>query len=392
MNSLLTLWGPIAIYPFGLMIAFGLGICLLLLHKDKRRLSIISFDELLTSICIATLTGIVGGRVLHILENWRSIESSWSLIALWQGGLSLLGSISAILIVVPWYLHRKKIPLLPFFDLISVYAPLLQAIARVGCFIAGCCYGSPTIARLAVTYGTDNLFAPSCIPLHPAQLYSAGLLMLIFVFMYWGARKWFRVPGQIFAFYLILAGIERFITDFFRGDRLLFDIPHLRTERPGTFIFFSVIAVLGLYCWYVKRFIEKKYPVINRSARIEIAYFVGFFVLALVLVFVTFHTFLTTWYTGQPIAYYQSVHQHFALLLSAIGVFLLLLSDKTAKSSVITFSFYLIFTSLITLLRLNGPLQRTELVITYTNWLLIGGIFFIISLYITARSSNSTDT
>jgi phosphatidylglycerol:prolipoprotein diacylglycerol transferase len=114
-------------------------------------------------------------------------------------------------------MHR--IPLLPFLDLIATYAPLLQSIARLGCFFAGCCFGCVTQVPWATLYTDSASLAPTGMMLHPAQLYSAFGLLLVFIIMYFVARKKCTIPGQQGALYLMLASGERFLTDFWRGDR-----------------------------------------------------------------------------------------------------------------------------------------------------------------------------
>lgn len=219
---LIHIWGPISLYPFGLIIAFGLIIILSLLYYDKKRQKILCFDDLITITCIAILSGLIGGRALFLIEHWKSLKTTADLFALWQGGVSLLGTVCGILLTIPWYLLYKKIPILPFFDAICVYAPLLQGIARIGCYVTGCCYGAPCLLPWAISYNVDNVFAPSEILLHPSQLYSALMLGCIFIFLYCIRYKLSTIPGRILSVYLLLIGAERFITDFFRGDREFF--------------------------------------------------------------------------------------------------------------------------------------------------------------------------
>ena len=118
------------------------------------------------------------------------------------------------LVALPFYLRAKKINILGFLDLVSVYAPLLQSISRIGCFLAGCCYGSPTSVFWAVrsSAGTGGY-------VHPTQLYSTFILFLIFLIMRGPGRVLLKKPGQLLMLYLILVSVERFVVDFWRGDR-----------------------------------------------------------------------------------------------------------------------------------------------------------------------------
>jgi phosphatidylglycerol:prolipoprotein diacylglycerol transferase len=143
-------------------------------------------------------------------------------VRVWDGGFSILGSIMGILFCMPIYLKIKKIPVLPYFDLIALFAPLLQAISRLGCLCAGCCHGIPCTKTWCITY-TDSLsLAPLGISLHPTQLYSSLALFSIFLLLYFYVQKHVQRTGLVLCWYLILVGAERFIVDFWRADREFF--------------------------------------------------------------------------------------------------------------------------------------------------------------------------
>jgi phosphatidylglycerol:prolipoprotein diacylglycerol transferase len=166
---------------------------------------------------------LLGGRLLHLLAVHDTIIQPIDFIAFWQPGFSILGSIIGLLICVPLYLIWCKIPVLSFFDLIATYAGLLQGISRIGCFFAGCCFGTITTCLWGIIYNDPDSSAPLHMILHPVQLYSAILLLLIFIFMYTVARRTLPIAGQQTALYLMLCSLERFITDFWRGDRDFFN-------------------------------------------------------------------------------------------------------------------------------------------------------------------------
>jgi phosphatidylglycerol:prolipoprotein diacylglycerol transferase len=121
----------------------------------------------------------------------------------WQGGL--IFSLAAVI----FYLRKQGLPVLKFLDLASPYCALGQAIGRIGCFLNGCCYGKP------VWWGP--YFPIHDAHLHPTQLYeSTGLVIVFFVLKNFNNKK--LGAGQVFAIYLILAAVLRFIVQFFRDD------------------------------------------------------------------------------------------------------------------------------------------------------------------------------
>ncbi|MEX0672236.1 MAG: prolipoprotein diacylglyceryl transferase [Candidatus Babeliales bacterium] len=219
--QILHIYGPFAINSYGLMIALALMLFLWLTTRDPRRAKIISTDQLSNALMVGVVAGLLGGRLLYFLSEQHHIKTIFDFFALWQGGLSILGAIIAILICVPLYLRSQNIKILPFFDLVALYAPLLQGISRIGCFLAGCCYGIHTNLPWAFTYTNPKSLAPLCLPLHPTQLYSAASFFCIFIFMKLYGQRRYKKPGQIISLYLLFLGLERFFIDFWRGDRLI---------------------------------------------------------------------------------------------------------------------------------------------------------------------------
>lgn len=218
-HTLLHLYGPIAIHGYGLMIALGLLVFLYLVQKDHRfhRLHLAPF---FTSILVlGILAGLIGGRLLFFLTHPELYEKLIDIFIFFKGGFSILGCVLAILVTLPAYLYYLQIPIVPFLDLIALYAPLLQSISRIGCFFAGCCYGLPSIAPWAVIYTDVESVAPLYVCLHPAQLYSAIGLLLIFALLYFIVQYRCKKNGQLVCWYIFLIGFERFLLEFWRGDR-----------------------------------------------------------------------------------------------------------------------------------------------------------------------------
>ena len=250
------IWGPLDINSYGTMIALGIVTIFYFLKKDPFRKKIISLEDLINVIACGTLIGFVGGRTLSFISDPSDFDSWVQIITPWVPGFSILGSVLAISLTLPFYLRRKGIPILPFLDLICSYAPLLQAISRIGCFLAGCCYGSKCSLSWAIQYHNQECFAPLGQPLHPTQLYSAFLLFLIFLILQFAVRPFLKKPGQLWMSYLILISLERFIIDFWRGDRQLIS---------GNLSFFSIqqdIALIIFLCsligFILLAFLEKE--------------------------------------------------------------------------------------------------------------------------------------
>ena len=167
----------------------------------------------------------------------------------WNGGFSILGCVLSLCIMLPLWLKRCHIPVLPFLDLFAIYAPLLQSVSRIGCLCAGCCHGIPTDVFWAITYHDPASIAPVNVCLHPTQLYSSALLFALFCFMYGVFQYRFKKPGQLLTIYLGASSLERFIVDFWRADRIFFDSPALALFSVHQWIALGIIvtALIALY-------------------------------------------------------------------------------------------------------------------------------------------------
>ena len=216
---ILPIWGPIAVQAYGFFIAVGAFAFLFLIQRDPRFKTLQLAERFNTIFLCGAAAVLIGGRILHIWREYNNYNSWIEWFALWEPGYAVLGSTLAVITIVPAYLYYQKIPILAFLDLVATYAPLLESIGRIGCFFAGCCFGCSTLVPWAVLYTHPLSLAPTHTFLHPTQLYSSLGSLFIFLYMYYFARFKYKIPGQQTLVFLILAALERFIVDFWRGDR-----------------------------------------------------------------------------------------------------------------------------------------------------------------------------
>lgn len=235
--QLFHIFGPFSVHSYGVCIALGVLLFVFLVRRNPVYRTYDLDDHFSVIIIIGSFFGLLGGRLLHLISNGESLLNISEWFSFWQGGLAILGAIIGIIVSVTLYLVAKKIPVLPFFDLMAIYSPLLQSVSRVGCFLAGCCYGMHTTSWIGVTYTDTMSLAPLHYPLHPTQLYSSAALLLIFILMYGVLQHIFKKPGQLLFWYLILESSERFFIDFLRADRIM----------VNTFLSYHQIIALGLF-------------------------------------------------------------------------------------------------------------------------------------------------
>jgi phosphatidylglycerol:prolipoprotein diacylglycerol transferase len=232
--ELIHLHGPLGIHSYGLFIALGIIVGIAAARYNKRFTQLHLENTFLDIIMVSILAGVIGGRLLEIISEPFLYPHWYDWFAFWQGGYSILGTIIGIIIVVPLYLKKINVPIVPLFDLAAIYAPLCQSIARLGCFTAGCCYGITTNSIFAVIYTNPTSLAPCHTPIHPTQLYSSVVLMSIFFCIYFIGQRICKKNGELFTMYLTLAGLERFFVDFWRADRIMI----------GNFLSFHQIVAL----------------------------------------------------------------------------------------------------------------------------------------------------
>ena len=141
-----------------------------------------------------------------------------------------------------------------YFDLVMPSIALAQGFGRIGCLLAGCCYGRETDCFFSITFRHSD-FAPNGVPLIPTQIYSSLLDFIHFGFLLFVAKHK-KADGQVAACYLICYSIGRFILEFFRGDLERGSVGVLSTSQ---FIsVFAAAAGAALMVWIFRGIGKKK--------------------------------------------------------------------------------------------------------------------------------------
>jgi phosphatidylglycerol:prolipoprotein diacylglycerol transferase len=215
--------GSLTIYTYGVFVAAGvvLGIWFGSHQAARAGLSPVKVWNLgVYGILVAFATSklwLVASAWSYYVADPRSLFSAATLQSggTFYGGL--LGGIAWVLIYTRW----QKMPLLRTLDVAAAPVALGHAIGRVGCFMAGCCFGKPTSLPWGVTFTSDVAArisgTPLGIPLHPTQLYEAAAEFANFALLYLLGRR-MRAPGRVVGVYLALYGVERGLLEFLRAD------------------------------------------------------------------------------------------------------------------------------------------------------------------------------
>jgi phosphatidylglycerol---prolipoprotein diacylglyceryl transferase len=126
-------------------------------------------------------------------------------------GKSYYGAVLAGVFFSLWYLPKFHLPIWKVADIVGTGTALGFSIARIGCFLGGCCYGRPSRLPWAIAFpGLES-------PRHPTQLYESGLNFLSFLFLLVMLNRK-KFDGQIICYDIIINSLARFFVEFYRGD------------------------------------------------------------------------------------------------------------------------------------------------------------------------------
>jgi phosphatidylglycerol:prolipoprotein diacylglycerol transferase len=240
-NELLKL-GPITIYGYGLMIAIGIIAAYLTVEYRARKLKL--DPEQIFSLSIwAVVGGIIGSKVLYYLTILNVVISHPEILLSFSDGFVVYGGIIGGVAGGYLYCRKAKLRFLKYFDLVIPSVALAQGFGRIGCFLAGCCYGRETGSVFGIVFH-ESAFAPNNISLIPTQLISSALDFLNFFALIIIARK-AKADGQVAAFYMIFYSIGRFMLEYYRGDLDRGNVGSFSTSQfISIFILFTGLAVL----------------------------------------------------------------------------------------------------------------------------------------------------
>ncbi len=229
---------------FGTMMACGMIAAILLLMYTRRFIPFTE-DQLLTSALWAVALGFLGSKVLFwIVELDHVLANPHFLIETLRTGFVFYGALLGGMIGIFIYCVRSKLPMLAFFDLFAPSLVLAQAFGRIGCFLAGCCYGCESDAWCAVVYPPGS-GAPSGVPLLPVQLFESAFLVILALVLVELLRKR-KTYGLVTGWYFVLYGIWRFIIEFFRSDDRGFVGGLSTSQFIGLFIVLAGAVLLWL--------------------------------------------------------------------------------------------------------------------------------------------------
>ena len=231
--------GSFTVTSFGVMIALSFVVGGWVLARELKSRG--QDPEHAWDLCgYAAIFGILGAKIYYLFLHWPETAANPGHAILSRSGLVWYGGFILAALAVLFRLHRLKLPIPTFADACAPTLAAGYAIGRLGCFLVGDDYGSPTNLPWGIAFPNGappstagNLRAfgeqiPASVPdgtvmaVHPTQLYETAMSLAI-LFILWKLRPKVATPGALFCIWLALAGIERFVVEIFRAkdDRLL---------------------------------------------------------------------------------------------------------------------------------------------------------------------------
>jgi phosphatidylglycerol:prolipoprotein diacylglycerol transferase len=224
MLPILFQFGPLTIYSFGVFMALAAVTAAWVVHAELKRKGY-NPELASTMVFAAAIGGLVGARVLFIVEDWSNfLRSPWDYIFTgagftWYGGF--LGGVLG----VTWVVRKNNIPWLKAADIAAPALAIAYGVGRLGCHVAGDGdWGTVTDVPWGVAYtnaiigwvdpSTGNPYPPG-VRVHPTPIYEFLESVVIFGVL-WVLRKKEYPPGTIFWLYLALAGLARLVVEFWR--------------------------------------------------------------------------------------------------------------------------------------------------------------------------------
>ncbi|MGK2929494.1 MAG: prolipoprotein diacylglyceryl transferase [Acidimicrobiales bacterium] len=221
--------GPLSVSPHGIFTGVGVVVGAWFLLRDVRRAG---FDvDVVTSILTrAVIAALIGARLAYVVNHWSRFDSVFEVLRLWEGGASLLGGLTAALVVAVVELRRRRLPVLVLLDLAAPWFLVGIAVGRIGDLIIADHLGTVTTASFGFqcpdVVDVGETVGSPCPPgevVHLTALYDLVWASVAAGVVWWIRRRTGRT-GVAIGVTGLLYGLGRFVLDGFRADAIRFGL------------------------------------------------------------------------------------------------------------------------------------------------------------------------
>jgi len=226
--------GPLTVHSYGffLALAFIVGMLVSFWYLRRRFLDAYVVFELVLA---AAVGGIIGARAFYVIGHWSEFSSRWwEIFRFWNvQGLVFYGGFILGIAAAAWVVKLRGLSVGEVLDSGGLAVPAALAVARVGCYLNGCCFGKSSGLPWAVTFPlkTQTTMGMPANPVHPTQIYEFIMDLAVLVILLAVHRR-FRYRGEIMLSFIMLYAVVRFINEFFRYH-----------SKPSGNLFFQVLSL-----------------------------------------------------------------------------------------------------------------------------------------------------
>jgi phosphatidylglycerol:prolipoprotein diacylglycerol transferase len=207
-------FGPFHLRSFGVMLALAFLLGTWIALKDARRRGL-DESSVLNLVLVILVASIVGARGMYVVTHLAEFAGRpLAALAIWEGGLTLYGGLVLGTLAGFAFMARVGLPLGTTADALTPGVALGAGIARIGCFLNGCCYGLPSGLPWAVRFpagSPPDLQFPGQ-ALHPSQLYNSFAGLVLFGVVLW-LRPRVKSPGRLWWTFVVLFLVVRIPID-----------------------------------------------------------------------------------------------------------------------------------------------------------------------------------
>lgn len=251
--------GPLPLTGFGIAVFLAFAISQVICQHELTRRGHLKDADAIPDLIIASIVGtIIGGKLYYsgvVTRDWSDLLSRAGFV-FWGG---FIGAVLANWI----FIARRKLSFPRFADVAGIAIAAGYSVGRTGCWAVGDDYGRPWNGPLAVMFPQgappstaismqrnfgipipDGVAPETVLAVHPTQLYETVLGFVMFAIL-WRFRDHKHAEGWLFGVYCVLAGVERFVIEFFRAKDDRFFGPLTAAQVIGLSIAAIGIAVMA---------------------------------------------------------------------------------------------------------------------------------------------------
>lgn len=239
-----------SVYWYGIIIGIGF-ILAVMFALYRRKKYAVSADNIFDFVLIGLPSAIVGARLVYVLGDSSCRGDIMSIIAIWDGGLSIFGGLSFAVLSCLIYLKKKKMNILRTLDFAAPSFMIGQMIGRWGNFVNAEVYGRETNSFLKMSINSEP-------GVHPLFLYeSLWMLIGFFALVYYSPKR--KRNGEVFSLYLIWYGATRVWMEAMRDEEFVLKIFNLPLSQilAVLVILLGVFMLLYIYIKKPKQAMEK---------------------------------------------------------------------------------------------------------------------------------------